>query len=396
MSSPTPPRATPARGWPKQTWFLRGPLLSTVMVITSIAALSTELSVMLIGGEQSLGYVGVGMSALGLLVIFRARWVGLALTTAGGVASALFATEYVGIWTVTVFAMFLFARQGPHVLWAMAGTVMALYLALVARMDYQFDAPVALVAATFIVAAAAAGSAVRLQTDSWDAARRHAMDLASAQAIELQQAVTAERLRIARDLHDIVGHELAVVNVNVGVAEVSLPAEADGARRALQAAREGLQRTLQETQQILVLLRAVDTDPADRLELALVEHIPSLVERVRAAGVVVVAQIAEELPLLEADTSAAAYRTVQESLTNAGKYGTGAVQLSVRVEGPRLIIDVANPTGAPRHADNAQRVGYGLVGMRERIQAAGGSIGISQSVDTFAVHVELPTKASAS
>ncbi|MHC9043221.1 sensor histidine kinase [Microbacterium saperdae] len=392
MNTDTPPSAASVDVWPTQSWFLRGPLLSTVMMIASIAALITELTVMLIAGEESLGYLGLGLSAFGLLVIFRARWVGLALTTAGGVASALFATEYVGVWTVTVFAMFLFARQGRHVLWAMAGAASALYLALVAREAGQFDAPVALVAATFVVAAAAAGSAVRLQTDSWDAARQRAVDLASAQAVALRQAVTDERLRIARDLHDVVGHELAVVNINVGVAEVSLPSGADGARRALQAAREGLQRTLQETQQILDLLRAVDTKPDYRSELALVEHIPSLVERVTAAGGTIVARVAEDLPALDAEVSAAAYRIVQEALTNAEKYGTGVVQLTVRVEDSRLLIDVSNPSRPS--IDTAPRAGYGIVGMRERTQAAGGNIEISQSEDTFAVHLKLPTKAS--
>jgi signal transduction histidine kinase len=394
MSTDTSALAASAAEWPKQSWFLRGPLLSTVMVIISVTALITELMVMLIAGEESLGYLGLGLSGFGLLVIFRARWVGLALTTAGGVACALFATEYVGIWTVTVFAMFLFARQGPHVPWAMAGTTSALYLALVVREDLQFDAPVALVAATFIVAAAAAGSAVRLQTESWDAARHQAMDLAAAQAVELRQAVTAERLRIARDLHDVVGHELAVVNINVGVAEVSLPSGADGTRAALQAAREGLQRTLQEMQLILDLLRAADTDSEDRSELALVEHIPSLVERVTAAGGTIVARIAQDLPPLDADVSAAAYRITQEALTNAEKYGTGTVHLTVRVVGSLLLLDITNPSGPRRPSDPTRRVGYGLVGMRERTQASGGSIEISQTEDTFAVHVELPTKAS--
>ncbi|WP_170285754.1 sensor histidine kinase [Microbacterium rhizomatis] len=388
-----PDTLPPDVAWPKQSWFLRGPMLSTAVMIAAITALVTELCVMLFAGEESLGYVGIGLSAAGLLVIFRARWVGLALTTVGGVASALYATEYIGVWTVTVFAMFLFAKQGRYVIPAMAISASSLYLTLVHRDDGQFDAPVALVAATFCVAAAAAGSVVRLQTESWDAARKRAIDLAAAQSVELRQAVTDERLRIARDLHDVVGHELAVVNINVGVAEVSLPSDAGSAREALRAAREGLQRTLQETQQILDLLRDVDSWTADRSELALLEHIPSLVARLTGAGAQIVAQLDPDPPELDADVSAAAYRIVQEALTNAGKYATGPARLTIGKADKQLIIDIRNPQTL-RPLSGEERTGYGLVGMRERTQAAGGTIEITRSEDTFGVHVELPTKAN--
>ncbi|MFE1646993.1 sensor histidine kinase [Microbacterium sp. P01] len=388
MSSETAPADV---AWPKPSWFLRGPLLSSGVMIAASAALITELSVMLIAGEESLGYLGLGLSAFGLLVIFRARWVGLALTTAGGVASALFAAEYVGIWTVTVFSIFLFAKQGRHVLPATAAAASTLYLALVYRDGGQFTAPTALVAATFVVAAAAAGSVVRLQTESWNAARQRATDLAAAQAVELRQAVTDERLRIARDLHDVVGHELAVVNINVGVAEVSLPAEADAARRALRSAREGLQRTLKETQQILDLLRESGAEPDQRSELPLIENVPSLVGRMIAAGALIEAHIDTVLPGLDPDVSAAAYRIVQEALTNAGKYSTGPVRMGISSTDERLLIDVKNETSVSSMGTHVSRIGYGIVGMRERTQSAGGTINITHSGETFRVHVELPT-----
>ncbi|GAA2971480.1 histidine kinase [Microbacterium terrae] len=378
--------------WPRQSWFLRGPLLSTIAMVAAVAALATELTVMLIAAEESWGYLGIGLSAIGLLVIFRARWVGLSLTTAGGIASALFADEYIGVWTVTVFATFIFARQGRHVLPAVTVSASSLYLALVLREGGDFDAAGALIAATFCVAAGAAGSAVRLQTESWDAARQRAEDLAMAQAAQLQQAVTDERLRIARDLHDVVGHELAVVNVNVGVAEISLPENSDASRAALRSAREGLQRTLQETQQILDLLRRTNDENEHRVELPLAEHIPSMVERLRIAGSVVETEIVSPLPSLDAEVSAAAYRIVQEALTNAGKYGTGPARLTVVATDGWLDIDVVNAIRRDDPSVNSERDGYGLVGVRERTQAAGGELTVFQTDDTFRLHVELPTK----
>ncbi|MFD4420968.1 sensor histidine kinase [Agromyces sp. NPDC058484] len=394
MSSETPSPASADVAWPKQSWFLRGPLLSTVMVIISIGALVTEFSVMALGGETAIGFVGLLLSALGLLVIFRARWVGLALMTVGAGVNMLFASEYIGIWTVTVFGMFLFARQGRHVLPTATAVAAFLYFVLSAREDGQVDSPIALIAATSCLAAAAAGSVVRLQTESWDAARHRAADLAAAQAVELRQAVNDERLRIARDLHDVVGHELAVVNINVGVAEVSLPSEADDARRALQSAREGLQRTLHETQQILDLLRATDAESDQRTELPRVEHIPSLVDRVNTTGVQVEASIEDDLPALDADVSAAAYRIVQEALTNAERHGVAPVRLTIGSTGASLVIDVVNQVAAAAATESSARAGYGLVGMRERTQSAGGTIEIARTEHEFGVHVELPTKAS--
>ncbi|MCC4908389.1 sensor histidine kinase [Microbacterium sp. cx-59] len=380
--------------WPRQPWFLRGPLLNIILMGAAIAALVTEFSIMLISREWSFGYVGLLLSGMGLLVLFRARWVGLALTTAGSAVCALLAVEFVGVWTVTVFAMFLFAKQAGRVLLAAGMSAAVLYIVLVIRDGGDFESPPALVAATFCVAAAAAGSVIRLQSESWDAARQRAADLAATQAGELRRAVTDERMRIARDLHDIIGHELAVVNINVGVAEISLPAEADGARAALTSAREGLQRTLQETQQILDLLRDAGGDTDRRSELALVEYIPALVERMANAGAPIDAHVAGDLPELDADVSSAAYRIVQEALTNAGKYGTGAARVAVTSQGDRVIIDVENSRAAVAFAADA-RTGYGLVGMRERAHSAGGTIEITQTGMRFRVHVELPTTGSA-
>ncbi len=390
MSPAEPATPTPDVGWPKQSWFVRGPLLSSIAVIASIAALATELCVMLIGSAPPIGFLGLALSALGVLFIFRARWLGLALTTAGGIASALFGEEYVGIWTVTVFTMFLFARQGRHAAPASAVAATSLYIALTIREGGNLESPVALVAATFCLAAAAAGSAVRLQTETWDAARQRAIDLAAAQAGEVRQAISDERLRIARDLHDGIGHELAVVNVNISVAEVSMPAESTASLSALTAAREGIQRALHETQQILDLLRTSDDATEVRTELARVENIAALVARLNAAGAQVEASIDDVLPELEQDGSAAAYRIAQEVLTNAGKYGSGPVHLTVTRAGDRLVIDATNPTVAT--ASSPRPNGYGIVGMRERAQSVGGSIEVSHAAQTFRVHVEVPAK----
>lgn len=378
--------------WPAQSWFQRPRSLSLVVLACAIAAVITELTLMLLVGERPAGYVSIVLSATGLLVVVRHRWLSIALTTAGAVISALFATEYIGVWTVVVFSIFLCALQARHAVPAALVAALALYLALVYRAGGDFGAPSALVAPTFCIAAVAAGSAVRLQAEFWEAARRRAQEIEASQAVELRRAVSDERRRIARDLHDVMGHELAIVNINVGVAEVSIPSKPAQARRALHSAREGLQRTLRETQYILELLHDAPDAPNGRAEMPSLEHVPTLVARMSAAGAPVRAHVEGDLPELDATVSAAAYRIVQEALTNAGKHGTGPADLTIRAAGAGLTIEVRNPylSGRPRPVPD--RRGYGLVGMRERAHAAGGTIEISHSENTFTVRVELPAR----
>jgi signal transduction histidine kinase len=145
---------------------------------------------------------------------------------------------------------------------------------------------------------------------------------------------------------------------------------------------------LEELQDIVsVLRRTNDVEEADRAPTT-AAGIPTLVEKFRAVGMRVDAQFADALTLTPA-ASAAAYRVVQEGLTNAHRHGTGSASVQLRSDGEQIHIEIENPV-----ADSAPVVagsGFGLIGMRERVTAAGGTLEIRTPPGLFRVHVVLPS-----
>jgi signal transduction histidine kinase len=193
-------------------------------------------------------------------------------------------------------------------------------------------------------------------------------------------AVLAERTRIAREMHDVVAHSLAVVIAQADGGRYAATAEAGAA--ALTAISDHARRALAETRRVLGVLRDGDATPGGPGSFGApqpgVDDLPDLVERIRAGGVAV--DLTLDLPLagLEPGLSLAAYRIVQEGLTNVMKHaGTGArTHVAVRC-GPRLLeIDVLDDgCGPPATAPSVSSCsGYGVLGMRERVSAYGGIV----------------------
>lgn len=366
-------------------WVLRGQLLDRVVLILSSAAIVTEFFVLLLSGEQLLGYTGVLLGACGLVLSRFRRMLGLIVVVFGAVAAALLATEFVAMWTVVVFMLFSVTVRGTRAIPALLIAGIPVYLSIVIRDHGNFQSPVALIATACCAVGAAAGSAVRAQQGYLESMRQRALDAEAAAELAIERGIAEERLRIARDLHDAVGHEVAVVSMNLGAAEVQLPADSAGARDALAAARAGVQRVLREMQQILDVLRRGDGDE-DRSPVADANQIGQLVQTMRAGGTVVDASI-EDLGELDQGVSTAAYRIAQEALTNAQRYGTGAIRLSVSGDGDQVILDIGNPRSQTKVPVRGS--GYGLVGMRERAESVGGHLEVVEDADTFHVRAVL-------
>ncbi|MFE3193016.1 sensor histidine kinase [Nocardia sp. NPDC059240] len=193
-------------------------------------------------------------------------------------------------------------------------------------------------------------------------------------------AVEAERLRIAGELHDIVAHRISQITVLAGALEVSAegkPAEIAATIRATGS------RALTEMRELLGLLRAPegaveqDDSTADRAPLRPAPDLTSITELVEvavAAGQRVEFTAPVELPPVTGPVGRAAYRVVQEALTNAAKHAAGAeVRAALGVVGDRLDIDVRNGRGDAT-ALAASGSGFGLVGMRKRVELAGGAL----------------------
>jgi signal transduction histidine kinase len=192
---------------------------------------------------------------------------------------------------------------------------------------------------------------------------------ASAQARKLEaeleeariEAVHAERIQLARELHDVVSHAVGVIAMQAAAAEVSWPDSPGAALRALDAVDVTAQQALAELERVVPGAEPATPGTADDLT--------ALVARIRATGTQVTLT---SDGALEAAAAAVAYRIVQESLTNAVRHAPGAA-VSVRVLADRdgTHVDVADdgPWPGPGHPR-----GYGLVGLTERVTLAGGTV----------------------
>ena len=185
--------------------------------------------------------------------------------------------------------------------------------------------------------------------------------------------IDEERLRIARELHDVVAHTMATINVQAGVAVHVLPTRPEAAADALQAIKAASKEGLRELRAILNVLRqADDADPTQPTPGT--AQLETLVDGARRAGLETTLSVTGTPAPLPAAVDLAAYRIVQESLTNAIRHA-GPAQASVWLSygDDELRIDVAD-TGRGKPVGVSEGAGHGLVGMRERAAAVGGSV----------------------
>ncbi|MER7826077.1 histidine kinase [Streptomyces sp. NPDC096097] len=230
--------------------------------------------------------------------------------------------------------------------------------------------------------AAAAGDAVRSRRAFVDAIRERAERAERTRDEEARRRVAEERLRIARDLHDVVAHHIALVNVQAGVAAHVMDKRPDQAKEALAHVRDASRSALNELRATVGLLRQsgdpeAPTEPAPGLGV-----LDELVDTFRHAGlpVEVIVQLdgTPQAGALPAAVDLAAYRVIQEALTNVRKHaGPGAkAEVSVVRVGPSVEVTVLDDGGesadpAPEPTDPGG--GHGLLGMRERTGALGGT-----------------------
>jgi signal transduction histidine kinase len=190
---------------------------------------------------------------------------------------------------------------------------------------------------------------------------------------DARRRVDEERLRIARELHDVVAHTMATINVQAGVAAHVLGDRPDAAAEALQSIKIASKEGLRELRAILNVLRQADeadsTQPAPGLA-----QIDALITGTARAGLATSLVRAGNARPLPAAVDLAAYRIVQESLTNAIRHaGTAAATVSLTYDGAELRIDVTD-TGRGTPAGAAHGGGHGIAGMRERAASVAGSL----------------------
>jgi signal transduction histidine kinase len=247
------------------------------------------------------------------------------------------------------------------------------------------DATYTLLAVSFL--SAAVGTAVRSRRQVFAAAEERAVRAEQTREEEAQRRVTEERLRIARELHDVVAHHIAVINVQSGVAKHLVHSDPAAAEVALGHVRDSSAVVLEEMSTLLGLLRTSDDGPDTQPAPGLAQA-DALVESVRRSGLTVSWRVTGSPRSLAPSVDLTAYRLVQEALTNAGKHGLGSADVSVDFRDDLVVLDVSNPTDSFAEPTSS---GHGLVGMRERVTSVGGTLDAGPRGDgRFHVHAELP------
>jgi signal transduction histidine kinase len=365
----------------------------------ALAAL-TGLSVYMLDSYPAASYAGLVLAAAGAGLAWRWDRVGLGLTIAAPLAAAALGQDPILAWNLAIFTAFLLCLRGwnPFLVGGLIGAVNYAATAWAVHAGYapsgtpatwtgasDWLSVDALVAGGVAVAAAGIGSGVRAHRGyQAELARRNKETMALRDA-ETARALAEERLAIARDLHDLVGHQTAVLNLHLGAAEVHLFTDPAQAKQELEQARQSVRAVLGETQRILSVMRVGAGDNS----AAGYDQLDGLVEEFQKAGLTVDATITTRPETLGRNTSRAAYRIVQEALTNAAKHGSGGVSLRVlSTDDGWLDVETVN-VRADRTGESGH--GLGLTGMRERAQSVGGTLDASADGSLFWLRARLPT-----
>ncbi|MGW3151045.1 MULTISPECIES: sensor histidine kinase [Streptomyces] len=241
---------------------------------------------------------------------------------------------------------------------------------------------------------ATAGDAVRSRRTVVRAMRERAERAERTREEEARRRVAEERLRIARDLHDVVAHHIALVNVQAGVAAHVMDKRPDQAKEALAHVREASRSALNELRATVGLLRQsgdpeAPTEPAPGLS-----RLDELAGTFRSAGLPVQVARADQGSTLPAAVDLAAYRIIQEALTNVQKHAgpEARAEVSVVRVGPNIEVTVLDD-GSGDDATVEVGGGHGLLGMRERVTALRGTLTTGPRYGGgFRVHAILPVK----
>ncbi|MFE9690324.1 sensor histidine kinase [Micromonospora sp. NPDC005806] len=240
----------------------------------------------------------------------------------------------------------------------------------------------------------AVGRAVQARRQSTRMLRERARIAEATQRSLAEQAVADERRRIARELHDVVAHHVSVMGVLATGARRVLPRDPDAADGAMATIEETGRATLRELRRLLDVLRT-DAEPAAELAPQPgLTGIETLVEQVREAGLPVTLRVDGAPASLEEGVALAVYRVIQEALTNALKHaGRASALVRLTWADGFLAVEVTDTGRGPDPA--ADRIGHGLVGMRERVALYGGVLRTGpRTGGGFRVYARIPLESA--
>lgn len=353
----------------------RRSLIADAVLAVTLAVIAT-VSTSQVWQEQpdrvkpdTLAYTLVAVAALSLTV--RRRWplVSLAVTVVASSTYLIIGYPFGPALVSTLFAVYAVASRLPIRVAAPASAVALVVLLThnVVRPELPGQVPLLggmIIGAAWVVVPFALGVVVRQSRES--VARQRA-DLARRHADE-------ERLRIAQEVHDVVGHGLAAIRMQAEIALHVLPQRPEQAKAALTVISHTSKEALDELRATLAVVRRGDGGRSPRPGL---NQLDALVARVTGAGVPVRVEVGGDPRDLPAAVNLVAYRIVQESLTNVLRHARSATATVHLGYGSDVLdIEVTDTGGGPASGgrDGQGADGHGIAGMRERAEAVGGSL----------------------
>ncbi|MFB6780720.1 sensor histidine kinase [Streptomyces sp. NPDC056352] len=356
---------------------------SVVAVGVAAALLVTGLS-----GQRpatTIDLLGYALLTVGGLALVARRRAPVAVLAATGLCAVGYQAAGFDVPAVAyLFAVYAAVRAGHRIITVAASVAMLALLPLAALASGLHDTGEAFAQArgalelAWLIAAGAAGEALRQAEWRAEEAERTREETARHRADE-------ERLRIARELHDSLTHQISVIKVQAEVAVHVARRRGDEVPEALLAIQEAGREASRELRATLQALRDDDTTPPRGLD-----HVPELVQRARTFGLDTTLTIEGQQHDVPAAVDRTVYRIVQESLTNIARHAdatTASVQIDCRPDALAIRID----DDGKATADTAPVPGVGLLGMRERVTALGGRLRAEpRGEGGFTVQAELP------
>src|SRR5258708_3807088 len=341
--------------------------------------------------QRALDAVALALLAAGAAaLVFRRQYPGLVLIFAVGTALLYVLLDYPkgpNFLAMTI-AFFLAVMQGRRLL---AWAVLAAEFVLFPWLPYVLgNAPAPTSTGIF----ALAGWLLVLATVAEIAYSREQRILRTRDE-EARRRAGEERLRIARELHDVLGHNISLISVQAGVALHLMDQQPEQARIALSVIKDASKDALRELRSVLDVLRQVNEEPPRSPSPGLATSLSDLVSRASEAGLQVHTEVSGDLKRLPTSVDLAAFRIVQEALTNIMRHsGQTTSSVHVTCNEHELTLRIDNEVGKEGSRDGI-RLGQGILGMQERATALGGVVEVGPRPDGgFRVFARLPLDGS--
>ncbi|MEU0533302.1 sensor histidine kinase [Amycolatopsis tolypomycina] len=347
-------------------WWDGRPVLLALDVAVAVAVIVVSLT----GGDPRDPHPALYVPAVvfsGVALLARRRWPFVVLLAAVACMPA-----GVTLLPLVVAQYSVAARHGVSVLTGVAVVVAGIAGNVVPVLQNPGGFTlVVVVLGTFVLGPVLAGLWMHQRAVLLGVLRERADEAERTRTLLADRAVFAERRRIAREMHDVVAHRVTAVALQAGALSLRAPDEATG--QAAETIRATSALALDELRGILRVLRDAPAGEAEDTGPGVLASLEDLVDGVAATGARVELSLPDPLPAVAGQVGRAVYRVVQESLTNAGKHAPhAAVDVRLEVTGDRLAVEVTNRLTP--HGSTVPGSGYGLVGMRERVELAGGDL----------------------